>query len=164
MHKNRKQLSMYVPRDIAKEIEDVRKIADPIQHNLIPAHITVCREDELGDLLQLQDRLRNIPFTPLTLRFGKPEPFSSHGLLLPCIAGEDEFRFLREYLLGSKNIRHQQPHITLAHPRNPQAIGNTLDNTMGLPEMITITFPTIYLIEQMGSAPWQILERYELTD
>lgn len=163
MRKIRKQLSLYVPPDLAKEIEDVRKIVDPIQSSLIPAHITLCREDELGDPLQLQDRLSNIPFTPLTLRFGKPEAFSSHGLLLRCIAGEDEFRVLREYLLGSKNIRNQQPHITLAHPRNQKATGNSLDNTTGLLEIITLTFPTIYLIEQIGSAPWQIIERYELS-
>ncbi len=162
MRNIRQQLSMYVPTDAAKEIEEVRKIVDPIQSRLIPAHITLCREDELGDFSTLKARLSNIPFKPLTLSFGKPEIFSDYGLLLNCITGEDKFRFLREYLLASKNIRNQTPHVTLAHPRNPKATGNSPVNTARLPEIITITFLTIYLIEQERNEPWQLLERYEL--
>lgn len=159
----RSQLSMYVPSDTAKDIEDVRKVVDPIQSSLIPAHITLCREDEVSELSKLKDRLRNIPFKPVTLSFGKPEAFSGHGLLLNCIAGEGEFHFLRQYLLALKNIRNQKPHITLAHPRNPKAAGNSLANTSRLPEIMKITFPTIYLIEQEESGPWRLLEKYELS-
>lgn len=162
MHELRNQLSMYVPREAAREIEEIRKIVDPIQSSLIPAHITLCREDELGDLSELRHRLSNVPLKPLTLSFGKPAVFAGHGLLLNCIAGEDKFHSLREYLLVSKNIRYQKPHITLAHPRNPKATGNSLSNTTKLPEILTITFPTIYLIEQVGNAPWQLLEKYDL--
>jgi 2'-5' RNA ligase len=161
MHEIRKQLSMYVPNDAAKEIEAVRKVVDPIQSNLIPAHITLCREDELHEFSTA--RLAHIPLKPITLRFGKPEIFSVHGLLLNCIDGEDEFRLLREYLLASKNIKNQRPHITLAHPRNPKSDGNLLSNTSPLPEMIEITFPTIYLIEQVLSEPWRVLETYALS-
>ena len=164
MLKIRKQLSMYVPGDAAKDLEAVRKVVDPIQHGLIPAHITLCREDELGDLSKLKERLGNFPFKPLTLSFGRPEIFSSHGLLLNCIDGEDEFRRLREYLLDSKNIRNQKPHMTLAHPRNPQSTGNSLGNASSLPAIIKVTFPTISLIEQEGNEPWRLLERYELSD
>lgn len=106
MREIRKQLSMYVPSGAAKVLEDVRKVVDPIQRSLIPAHITLCREDELGDLLKLKDRLGNIPFKPLTLSFSRLEVFSGHGLLLNCVDGEDEFRLLREYLLDSKDIRN----------------------------------------------------------
>jgi 2'-5' RNA ligase len=162
MHTMRKQLSLYVPKDAAKDLEAVRNLVDPMQSSLIPAHITLCREDELEDLSTLKHRLRHIPLKPLTLNFGKPEVFFGHGLLLNCLDGEDEFRALREYVLASKNIRNQQPHITLAHPRNPKALGNSLSNLSRLPEIIQITFPTIYLIEQEGNHPWQILERYEL--
>jgi 2'-5' RNA ligase len=158
----RKQLSMYVPSGAAQDIEAVRKVVDPIQSSLIPAHITLCREDELCDLSKLKDRLSKIPFKPLTLSFGKLEAFAGHGLLLNCIEGEHEFRLLREYLLDSKNIRKQKPHITLAHPRNPKAAGNLLSSTSQLPETIEIIFPTIYLIEQERSEAWHVLERYEL--
>lgn len=158
----RKQLSMYVPEGAAKAIEDVRKMVDPIQSALIPAHITLCREDELGDNSKLKTRLSSIPFKPLTLRFGKPEIFSGHGLFLDCIDGADQFRLLREYLLDSKSIRNQTPHITLAHPRNPKSVGNSLGATVALSAIATINFSTIYLIEQEASEPWRILARYEL--
>jgi 2'-5' RNA ligase len=158
----RKQLSMYVPADAAKDIEDVRRVLDPVQHSLIPAHITLCREDELVDLSMIQRRLDNIALPPLTLRLGTPEIFSGHGVLLRCVKGENEFRALREFLLGSKDIREQPPHITLAHPRNPKASGNTPQNASRLPANITITFATIFLIEQEGNAPWQILSGHRL--
>jgi 2'-5' RNA ligase len=160
----RKQLSMYVPENVAEDIEAVRKTVDPIQSRLIPAHITLCREDELGDLSKLKTRLSSIPFKPLTLRFGKSETFSGHGLLLNCIEGADDFRLLREYLLDSKNIRNQTPHITLAHPRNPKSAGNLVSAAAVLPAVITINFPAIYLIEQKASEPWRILARYHLQD
>ncbi len=163
MHEVRKQLSLYIPADAAKEIEAVRKVVDPIQSNLIPAHITLCREDELGDLLTIKARLAHIPLKPITLRFGNPEIFSGHGLLLNCIDGEEDFRVLREYLLASKNIKNQRPHITLAHPRNPKSTGNSLGSASQLPEMIEITFSTIYLVEQAGNELWRVLERYELS-
>jgi 2'-5' RNA ligase len=153
---------MYVPENAAKAIEEVRKTVDPIQSRLIPAHITLCREDELDDLSKLHDRLSSIPFKPLTLRFGRPEIFSGHGLLLNCIEGADEFRLLREYLLDLKNIRDQTPHITLAHPRNPKSANNLVSAAAVLHDVITINFPAIYLIEQTASEPWRILARHNL--
>jgi 2'-5' RNA ligase superfamily len=158
----RKQLSMYLPAAAAREIEAVRRVMDPIQHRLIPAHITLCREDELIDLAAIQHRLDSVLMQPLTLRFGQPQIFSGHGVLLPCVAGEDAFRRLRETVLGSNDIREQMPHITLAHPRNPKAPGNTQQNASRLQHDITITFPTIFLIEQEGSAPWRVLSRTTL--
>ena len=159
---NRRQLSMYVPQDAAREIEAVRRVVDPIQSRLIPAHVTLCREDELGDLVSVRARLRSAPFEPLTLRFGKPVAFAGHGLLLECVEGEDRFRAVRQYLLASSRVRDRKPHITLAHPRNPRSGGNSLSNTSPLPEVIEVTFPSIYLIEQEGDGPWQLLEKYEL--
>ena len=162
MSTTRQQLSMYVPPEVSSSIEDVRKRVDPVQHHLIPAHITLCREEELIDFASIHARLVSIPMKPVTLSFGQPEVFAGHGLLLRCIAGEEAFRSLREYLLGSKNIRDQKPHITLAHPRNPKAPGNSLSGTSPLPEIITLTFPTIYVIEQQSDEPWRILGRYNI--
>jgi 2'-5' RNA ligase len=158
----RRQLSMYVPQNAARDIEAVRKIVDPIQSRLIPAHVTLCREDELDALASIRSRLRSIPFEPLTLRFGRPQAFAGHGLLLECVEGEQRFRALRQYLLASSRVRDQKPHITLAHPRNPRSNGNSLSSTSTLPAIIEVTFPDIYLIEQEGGSPWQLLEKYEL--
>ena len=164
MHKTRTQLSMYVPESMAETIEDVRKIVDPIQYRLIPAHITLCREDELHNNSTLHDRLSHIPCKPFTLRFGGPEIFSGHGVLLNCIEGADDFRLLREYLLDSKTIRNQTPHITLAHPRNPKSAGNSSSATAALPDIITINFSMIYLIEQQVNEPWRILAAFKLRE
>lgn len=153
---------MYVPRDAAREIEAVRRVLDPVQTRLIPAHVTLCREDELVDLASVRARLRDVPFPPLALRFGRLVAFSGHGILLECVGGADQFRALREYLLASTHVRDQKPHITLAHPRNPMAEGNSLSNASVLPEVIDVTFPSIRLIEQEGDEPWRVLESYEL--
>lgn len=153
---------MYVPQDAAREIEAVRRVVDPIQSRLIPAHVTLCREDELGDLESVRARLRRAPFKPLTLRFGKPLAFAGHGLLLECVEGAGRFRALREYLLASGRVREQKPHITLAHPRNPRSEGNSLGNASTLPEVIEVTFPSVCLIEQEGGGIWRLLEKYEL--
>ena len=162
MGASRKQLSMYVPPDAATELEAVRRAVDPVQSRLIPAHVTLCREDELGRLESVRAGLRRPPFKPLTLRFGRPVAFSGHGLLLECVGGGDQFRALREYLLAPGRIRDQKPHITLAHPRNPKAGGNSSGNTSALPEVIEVTFPSVCLIEQEGDEPWRLLETYEL--
>jgi 2'-5' RNA ligase len=163
MIKIRQQLSLYVPAHLSDAIENVRRIVDPIQSKLIPAHITLCREDELRALPTIKSRLISTPLTPITLRFGEPEGFSTHGWLLNCISGDCEFRALREFLLDSTNINDLRPHITLAHPRNPKSEGNHLSNIDRLPKAIEMTFPVIRLIEQQDNEPWRVIERYELS-
>ncbi len=158
----RKQLSLYAPEPAAIPVEEIRRVVDPVQHRLIPAHVTLCREDELTDLERITDTLRGNSFAPVTLRFGKAEFFDGHGLILHCVEGETGFRALREALLGSADIRNQRPHLTLAHPRNPKAPGNALANTAGLPTPFSITFPTVFLIRQTGRQPWEILDRFPL--
>ncbi|MEQ1633746.1 MAG: hypothetical protein ABL997_15305 [Planctomycetota bacterium] len=43
----RTQLSLFVPPPHDVLVESVRAVVDPVQHALIPAHVTLCREDEL---------------------------------------------------------------------------------------------------------------------
>lgn len=149
---------MYVPVDAARDIEAVRRAVDPIQSFLIPAHVTLCREDEIGDASGLADRLADIRTEALVLTFGRPVSFSGHGLLLPCTEGEERFHQLRQYLLASKDIRRHAPHITLAHPRNPPCKGNASDLALHLPETLRLAFPSIHLIEQAAGGPWRVLE------
>lgn len=160
----RRQLSMYVPSAMSADLEELRRTLDPIQSRLIPAHVTLCREDEVHQLSEseLRVRLSNTQLRPITLHFGRPELFADHGILLNCIGAVGDFRLLREHLLGSTTIREQRPHITLAHPRNPKSHGNSLANASRLPEPLSITFPTIQLIEQHGVQPWKVLQQFEL--
>ncbi len=153
---------MYLPADAAREIEAVRRVVDPVQSSLIPAHVTLCRQDELADFPPILARLRDAPFGPLTLRFGRPAAFSGHGLWLECVDGEDRFRALREYLLASTPVRDEKPHLTLAHPRNPRASGNAPGSMSALPDVFEVTLPSVHLIEQERGERWQVLETYEL--
>lgn len=157
----RRQLTLFVPSPFREQIEAVRRIVDPIQSSLISAHVTLCREDELSDLESITRRLKQSPPAPIVLRFGPPRVFMGHGLLLECTEGLNAFRTLREYILGSTSIRDHQPHITLAHPRNPQAPGNSLNATAGLNDL-TISFDEIALIEQRKQHPWIVLHRFAL--
>lgn len=160
----RVQLRLYVPEPQAAIIHAVRRILDPLQSRLIPAHATLCREDELATIppLVLRSRLARLPMTSLTLRFGRPQPFSGHGILLPCEVGAEQFVMLRQHLLGAADVRRLAPHITLAHPRNPKVPGNSIAVAESLPDRISISFCAIRWIEQFEGTPWNVLETYAI--
>lgn len=153
----RRQLSLYVPEHAAAQIEAVRRVLDPVQQALIPAHVTLCRDDEL-DAVSASALMRA---SSITLVFGAALAFDGHGILLPYVAGEGDFAQLRADLLDGQ-ARQQKPHITLAHPRNPRARGNSLDLALTLPPEISISFGEIALIEQALGEPWRVLKRYLL--
>jgi 2'-5' RNA ligase len=161
---SRIQLTLFATGSAAERIEEIRRLLDPVQFNLIAAHVTLCREDELEGLntAVLRQRLSASKIGPLTLTFGAPESFSTHGILLPCAAGEENFRALRQLVLGSAAARFQVPHITLAHPRNPKSAGNSLAAASSLERVGAIRFESICLIQQYGASPWRIVERFEL--
>ena len=164
MPTTRTQLSLYIPEPIASSLEALRRVVDPVQQGLIPAHVTLCREDELAglDFEALESRLAGFP--PLSLEFGGPEGFSGHGILLPCIAGEDAFQALREQILGSAAIRRQAAHITLAHPRNPKARGNSLEFAESRIGQLVVRFSHIQWIEQNPGEAWRVLRTCGLGD
>jgi hypothetical protein len=158
----RRQLSLFVPSPQLAILDAMRSILDPVQHRLIPAHVTACRDDEMPEVSpgQLDSLLDGAE--PLTLSFGRAVPFDGHGILLPCIAGEEVFGALRTQLLGTSKIRPQVPHITIAHPRNPKADRNDLTLALELPAKIEITFRELCLIEQSRGEEWRVLRRYPL--
>ena len=160
----RVQLSLFVPPPAAAVLEAVRRQVDPVQARLIPAHVTLCREDELDGLAPevLAARCAAPGVSPLELVFGRPEAFHGHGILLPCTAGEPAYRALRERLLGGSAIRRAEPHLTLAHPRNPRVPGDTLAIAQALPDGLSITFGVARLIAQDPGAPWRVLAEYPL--
>jgi len=158
----RTQLSLFVPPADAIAIEAVRQLVDPVQHALIPAHVTLCREEELADPELVGARLAKLALPPLVLQFGTAESFSEYGLLLPCIAGVERYRALRQSVLDARDVREASPHITLAHPRNPRALGNAPSNASTLPPFLHLTFPTISRIEQRDGGRWRVVEEWRL--
>lgn len=143
-------------------IEAVRARVDPLQHSLIPVHVTLCRDHEMDDLAALRASLSALRHPPLVLAFDRPRPFSTHGVLLPCSEGESAFHRLRELVLGTQDIATLHPHITLAHPRNPPFAGDVLAAANALPEPLQLAFRRIDLIEQTGTGPWRVLESFAL--
>ncbi|QSQ23234.1 2'-5' RNA ligase family protein [Pyxidicoccus parkwayensis] len=165
MQATRRQLTLFVPGPLAEEIEAVRHVVDPVQKRLIPAHVTLCREDELGGRSEGElDALLVAPhLKPVTLRFGEPEAFYEHGIVMYCIEGLEDFQALRQSILGAHGLKVHRPHLTLAHPRNPRAPGNALERAAGLRSLPPITFKTLCLIEQTAGSPWQVLRSVELS-
>ena len=153
-----------MPPPAAAVLEAVRRQVDPVQARLIPAHVTLCREDELDGLAPevLAARSAAPGISPLELVFGRPEAFHGHGILLPYTAGEPAYHALRSRLLGGGAIRRAEPHLTLAHPRNPRVPGDTLALANALPEALRITFDVARLIEQEPGAPWRVLAAFPL--
>lgn len=154
----RSQLSLLVPPESSPDLEAIRRVVDPVQSRLIPAHVTLCREDELlgFGIPDLRERLAHARPEAITLQFGPPERFAEHGILLPCIGGTDAFQALRTIVLGDQSARPHAPHLTLAHPRNPKAPGNDLSNTAPLRHGLRITFGAVHLIEQVDETPWVV--------
>jgi hypothetical protein len=158
------QLSLFVPEPAASDLEAVRRLLDPVQARLIRAHVTLCREDELEGLgdAALEARVRAFEPGALTLRFGPPELFHEHGVLLPCVEGQEAFQALRRWVLSPRTVRAHAAHITLAHPRNRKAPGNTPMNAASLERGLAVTFPTVARIRQTGSAAWEPLSEHLL--
>lgn len=151
-------ISLFVPPESSSDLEAIRRIVDPVQSRLIPAHVTLCREDELhgARLLDVHERLERARTEAITLQFGPPQRFDGHGILLPCIGGAATFQILREVVLADRHARPHAPHLTMAHPRNHKAPGNELTSTVSLRTGLSLTFTMVHLIEQIDEAPWVV--------
>lgn len=160
----RRQLTLFLAGEMAAAVEAVRRTVDPVQYRLIPAHVTLCREEEVAALPEgeIEARLAAGSARRITLEFGSPEHFFDHGIRLKCVAGGAEYQRLREIVLGSTEIARPRPHITLAHPRNPRAPGNSLEFAQTLPPRWPARLAWIHLIEQDGAQPWRRLAMFDL--
>lgn len=128
----RTQLGLFVPSRIGSEIEAIRHIVDPVQSRLIPAHVTLCREDELSGigLPDVVSRTRQARQGPITLQFGPPERFGEHGILMPRIGGVTEFQSLgavifrpeggRQRIVATRRHRWVRHQWRSDHPWLPQ--------------------------------------------
>jgi hypothetical protein len=155
----RRQLTLFLPPEQRAVVEPFRQRLDPRQHALIPAHVTLCRDDELADWPTLERRLSDLGAFSLTLRFGAPQVLPGGCILLRPTHGAEQYQELRRFLLGSSAPIHGA-HVTLLHPRH--ATGATPDLTEIATALagLTATIRTIALIEQHDSNPWQLLREY----
>lgn len=161
----RHQLSLYVPPPWRDLVDAVRAVVDPEQHRLIPAHVTLCREQDFWSRAHeatALGSLRQLGGFSVTLTFGEPERFHEHGIFMPAVGGVEEFDALRQQVIGVERARarRQVPHLTLAHPRNRRAPGNSLRVAEALAGGIMIPFTRASWIEQVDDEPWRVCEEF----
>jgi len=165
MSTTRKQFTLFVsPANEA--IEKIRANYNPVQYELIPAHVTLCREDEILELDKVTENMRSIKMdSPLSIEFGKAERFNEgKGLWLPAVGNLDSFNNLRKTLLKGiiDSPRVALPHITLIHPRNGSCTDEIFNGLKNIQLPSSLNFDTISLIEQQNSDIWKVIKEFKL--
>jgi hypothetical protein len=159
------QLTLFTDKNQSIDIEEIRKKYNPLQHELIDSHITLCREDELLDLNQLKINLQNLKFKPLKLQFGSALRFSDgKGVYMPVSDEVEWFHTLRKSIL--KGIidypREHEPHLTLMHPRNSTCTDKIFQEIKDFSLPTYLIFQKISLIQQLNGERWSIIEELDL--
>lgn len=159
---HRRQLTLFLPPAQGAIVEPIRQRLDPRQHAIVPAHVTLCRDDELAPWEVLHQRLANLEAFAVMLQFGEPQVLSDGCVLLRPVRGEEQYQQLRQAILGPSAKVHGA-HITLLHPRNAAGVLYDVAEIASVLAGLTVTFRTIALIEQSGSEPWSVQQEYGAT-
>ena len=165
MPQKRIQLSLFIDASASASIEIIRATFNPEQYALIPAHVTLCREDELESIDKVLKNLQCLTQDSVKIDFGPVVQFSEgKGVLIPAIGPNDSFHELRANILHRiiKKPRIPEPHITLIHPRNATCTDEIFTEIAGYDLPNTIIFKKISLIEQEIGMKWYILEEFHL--
>jgi hypothetical protein len=165
--RRRKQLTLFVGEKHSSVIENVRRTFNPRQHELIPCHVTLCRDEELENVDVLLQTLERLQHHSLLLKFGDIERFSDgEGVLMPVVHGISEFQSLRNLILQNAvgTIKNLRPHVTLMHPRNSSCTDEVFEHLKNIELPKALEFRTISLIEQVGESKWNILSEFDLHD
>jgi len=164
MQQTRQQLTLFITLQ-TEVIEQVRSQFNPIQHSLIPAHVTLCREDEIEQLDQVLANIKDIKLSsPIQMTFGVVEQFENgKGVYMPAKAGNDSFQQLRKLILKGINDspRALLPHITLVHPRNSTCTSEIFEQIKSYPLPTVLSFYKISLITQINGGKWKITREFD---
>lgn len=121
----RRQLTLIVAPDQHAALDRVRQRLDPKQYAIVPAHVTLCRDEELVPWPEIHRRLeRLVPFS-IRMPFGEPRRLADGCILLRLTDGMEPYQELRNSILGAP-APHHGPHLTLLHPRNAAAVESDL--------------------------------------
>jgi hypothetical protein len=163
----RRQLTLFVDENDAREIEFVRQRFNPRQHELIASHVTLCREDEIENLPAVLHRLQQLHLPAITIPFGAPTRFDNgRGVLLPALGDNAAYHALRSLLLHNicAVIRKPAPHLTLMHPRNAHCTDEIFAQIQKNHFPTQLRFGSISLIEQIDGGRWHRLQDFPLND
>jgi hypothetical protein len=165
----RTQLTLFVAPGDAVTIEQIRQAFNPQQFDLINAHVTLCREDEIENLDQVISNLLSLTRTqqPIFIEFGKIARFDNgKGLFLPAKNDNKEFDDLRRQVLSglTDHPRKQEAHITLMHPRNSTCTDAIFEQVETIKLPAKLMFKKISVIEQKDGGRWNVLQEFNLND
>ncbi len=163
----RRQLTLFVQKKDAKNIEDVRSKFNPRQSELIDSHVTLCREDEIAGIDKVLHNLTHLKQKTFCIKFGQVTRFDNgKGVLIPATIENEEFQELRQkVLMGVLNKpRRQEPHITLMHPRNSNCTDKIFEIIENVNLPTQLNFKTISLIEQINGGQWTVLKTFDLIE
>ncbi|GAA4308398.1 hypothetical protein GCM10023149_02310 [Mucilaginibacter gynuensis] len=165
MRETRRQLTLFITEG-KETIELIRAKFNPAQHDLIAAHVTLCRENEIGLLDKVIQNIRPVNIhKPLIIKFESPVRFADgKGVLIPAIERNDEFYNLRKVVLKGiyADPYQQHPHITLMHPRNSTCTDEIFEQIIQYELPVQLNFDAISLIEQKDGGKWTILKQFAL--
>jgi 2'-5' RNA ligase len=166
MGKNiRRQITLFVNKKDASEIESIRMKFNPEQHQLINSHVTLCRENEIANIEKVSDTFQNPDLSAITIQFGPAIRFDNNkGVLLPASGNNEPFHQLRTKILATLNmpVRRHEPHITLMHPGNSNCTDDNFEEIKSIDLPTCLKFDTVSLIEQIDGGQWQIISRFNL--
>jgi asparagine synthetase B (glutamine-hydrolysing) len=165
MNHKRIQLTLFIDGNEATEIERIRKEFNSEQYDLIKAHVTLCREDELEQIEKVITNLKKSDHACITVYFVNPVRVSDgKGVLLSGAGNNEPFQNLREKILNGiiETPRIHEPHITLMHPRNAACTDEIFAQIEKYSFPKRIEFKKISLIEQEPGMKWSVLKEFEL--
>lgn len=164
MNKLRRQLTLFLDHSDTLEIEEIRKKYNPVQFNLIRAHVTLCREEELDNLAQVKFNLSTLDIDSVKIHLDRLIRFSEQRGVMITAKRNDQFHKLRQIILKDCDIMNTygNPHITLMHPRNSCCTDEIFKEIIKLKIPESIIFKEISLIQQTDGHAWQVLESFPM--
>jgi hypothetical protein len=163
--KIRRQLTFFLEQNDTEIIEKVRQLFNPRQFELINAHITLCREDEIENIEQVILNISKLKEREIIFQLEKPKRFDDgKGVYIKILNGGKKFNNLRQKVLKGviNNPRDQIPHITLMHPRNSICTDDIFEKISNEKFPASICFKKIYLIEQNNDEKWNVIKFFNL--
>lgn len=165
MYETRRQLTLFIS-DQNEIIEKIRAEFNPIQYQLIAAHITLCREDEIASIDTVIANIKSIVLNkPLEIDFNPPLRFENgKGVLIPAKEQNSAFDELRKVVLKGINEspRKQEAHLTLMHPRNSTCTDLIFEQILAYKLPVQLSFNKISLIEQKDGGQWFTIEEFQI--
>ncbi len=157
----RRQATLYLPPPFKIAVESVRSRFNPIQFALIPAHVTLCREDEVRNWDEFVSRVSALYAIDVQLSFGLPIR-ESNFVYVQAVGSTESFDALRDSLLATNDLipRRHKPHITLVHPRNGTCSDSEFEQIACRYAPFSATFRCITLIEQTNDSRWKAMASF----